>query len=108
MINLQWQAGNNSVISAILFDSTSGPDTTAPAAVSNLATSNPTATTITLNWTAPGDDDSTGTAHTTYDIRYRTGGAVNASNWASSHASHRRTDRQAVAGTNQNYGRQAA
>jgi len=44
------------------------PDTTAPAAVVNLALSNPTVNSITLTWTAPGDDGSTGTA-TTYDIR---------------------------------------
>ena len=31
-------------------------DTTAPAAVSNLATSSPTSNSITLTWTAPGDD----------------------------------------------------
>ena len=39
-----------------------GGDTTAPAAVSNLATSDPTSNSITLSWTAPGDDGSTGTA----------------------------------------------
>ena len=44
-------------------------DVTAPAAVTNLATSGPTGTTVTLTWTAPGDDNNTGTA-TTYDIRY--------------------------------------
>ena len=32
------------------------PDTTAPAAVSNLASSSPTASSVTLTWTAPGDD----------------------------------------------------
>jgi len=45
------------------------PDITAPAAVTNLATCSPTSTSVTLTWTAPGDDGSTGTA-TTYDIRY--------------------------------------
>ena len=66
----------------VLFLDVAGGDTTAPAAVTNLATSSPTTNSITLTWTAPGDDGSTGTA-TTYDIRYRTGGAVNDSNWAS-------------------------
>jgi hypothetical protein len=56
-------------------------DTTAPAAVSNLATSSPTGSSITLSWTAPGDDGSTGTA-TTYDIRYSTS-AITDANWGS-------------------------
>ena len=56
-------------------------DITAPAAVTNLATSNPTGTTVKLAWTAPGDDNNTGTA-TTYDIRYGTS-AINSGNWAS-------------------------
>ena len=46
-------------------------DTTPPAAVTGLAASNPTSSTIDLTWTAPGDDEDTGTA-TTYDIRYST------------------------------------
>ncbi len=41
-------------------DSFPPPDTTAPAAVSNLATTGPTQTSITLTWTAPGDDGSDG------------------------------------------------
>ena len=56
----------------LVINDTSPPDTTPPAAVSNLATSSPTTNSITLNWTAPGDDGSTGTA-TTYDIRYSAG-----------------------------------
>ena len=56
-------------------------DVTAPAAVTNLATSGPTGTTVTLTWTAPGDDNNTGTA-TTYDIRYGAS-AINSGNWAS-------------------------
>lgn len=46
-------------------------DVTAPSAVSDLATANPTATSIDLTWTAPGDDAGSGTA-ATYDIRYST------------------------------------
>jgi len=56
-------------------------DTTPPAAVSNLAASNPTASTIDLAWTAPGDDGSTGTA-TSYDIRYSTS-TITEGNWSS-------------------------
>ena len=55
-------------------------DTVAPAAVSNLATSSPTTSSITLTWTAPGDNGSSGTA-TTYDIRYSTS-TINSGNWA--------------------------
>lgn len=50
---------------------TNVPDTTAPAAVSNLSLSNASDNSITVSWTAPGDDGSTGTA-TTYDLRYST------------------------------------
>jgi hypothetical protein len=56
-------------------------DITAPEAVSDLATSGATSTTIDLDWTAPGDDGATGTA-TTYDVRYSTS-AITAGNWGS-------------------------
>ena len=46
-------------------------DTTAPAVVTNLSASNPTASSLQLTWTAPGDDNSTGTA-ASYDVRYST------------------------------------
>jgi len=46
-------------------------DTTPPANATNLAAGNPTPGSITLTWTAPGDDNNTGTA-TQYDIRYAT------------------------------------
>ena len=54
-------------------------DVTPPAAVTNLATSNPTANSITLTWTAPGDDGDEGQAKT-YDIRYSTSEITDA-NW---------------------------
>ncbi|GEM_PF-4230855 len=50
---------------------TAAGDTAAPAAITNLALSGATASSIDLSWTAPGDDNNTGTA-TTYDIRYST------------------------------------
>jgi len=56
------------------------PDTMPPAAVVNLAAGSPTSGSITLTWTAPGDDGSSGTA-SQYDIRYSTS-AINESNWA--------------------------
>ncbi|MGD2271665.1 MAG: fibronectin type III domain-containing protein, partial [Desulfobacterales bacterium] len=57
------------------------PDSTPPAAISDLAIGTITSTTIQLTWTAPGDDDTFGTA-TTYDIRYSTS-PITAGNWAS-------------------------
>ena len=54
-------------------------DSTAPAAITDLATSNPTSNSITLSWTAPGDDGNTGTA-SRYDIRYSTS-TINQANW---------------------------
>lgn len=54
-------------------------DTTAPAAVNDLAAVNSTYYTIALRWTAPGDDGNTGQAHS-YDIRYSNSYITNA-NW---------------------------
>ena len=56
-------------------------DETAPAAVSDLATSAITHATATVSWTAPGDDGSEGQA-TTYDLRYATS-QITAGTWAS-------------------------
>ena len=56
-------------------------DSTAPAAISDLAANHPSSGTVRLTWTAPGDDGSSGTA-TTYDIRYSTG-TITDGNWAS-------------------------
>ena len=58
-----------------------GGDTTAPAAVSDLATGTVTSNSVDLSWTAPGDDGSTGTA-TTYDVRFSTS-AITEGNWNS-------------------------
>jgi hypothetical protein len=46
-----------------------GGDVTPPAAITDLAVSNQTATSVTLTWTAPGNDGNIGAA-TSYDIRY--------------------------------------
>ena len=56
-------------------------DATAPATITNLAASGPTASSVNLAWTAPGDDGSTGTA-TLYDVRYSTS-TITTGNWAS-------------------------
>jgi hypothetical protein len=57
-----------------------GGDISPPAAISDLTTSNPTSSSITLTWTAPGDDGMIGTAHA-YDIRYSTS-LITDANWA--------------------------
>jgi len=46
-------------------------DSASPSAVTNLAISSPATNSLTLQWTAPGDDANSGTA-TTYDLRYST------------------------------------
>ncbi len=50
---------------------TTGPDTTPPAAVSDLRVTGATPTTLSLAWTAPGDDGTEGTA-ASYEIRRAT------------------------------------
>ncbi len=47
------------------------PETTSPSAIANLAIGTKTASSVVLNWTAPGDDSTTGTA-AQYDLRYST------------------------------------
>ncbi|WP_139491448.1 cadherin-like beta sandwich domain-containing protein [Brevibacillus dissolubilis] len=55
-------------------------DTTAPAATVDLTAGGATGSAVTLNWTAPGDDEMTGTA-ATYDIRYSTQ-PITEENWS--------------------------
>ncbi len=57
-------------------------DTTAPAAINDLSISNPTENSITLTWTAPGDDENTGTA-AGYVVKYSMSRSINDSNWDS-------------------------
>ncbi len=57
------------------------PDTTAPAAVTNLAAGSPTTDGIRLTWTAVGDDGLTGRA-AAYDIRYAAS-AITDATWGS-------------------------
>lgn len=56
------------------------PDTTPPARITNLSVRSLTATSVTLGWTATGDDGASGQA-TSYDIRYSTS-TITSQNWA--------------------------
>ncbi len=71
---------NWSSVSNIVSQATA-PEQDAPATIATITTSAPTQTSLTLNWTAPGDDGTTGTA-AEYDIRYSTS-LINESNWDS-------------------------
>lgn len=65
------EAGNAGPLSNVVSALTGSPppaDVTAPAAVANLSVSAQTSTSVTLRWTATGDDNVTGTA-ASYDLR---------------------------------------
>jgi hypothetical protein len=63
---------------------TGSNDTTAPAAITDLAHGAVTTNSVVLTWTAPGDDGTTGTADT-YDIRYSTAPITEANFSAATH-----------------------
>ncbi len=73
------EAGNWSGISNIV-SATTDSDQTPPMTVADLVTLLPTQTSLTLAWTAPGDDSTSGTA-SEYDIRYSTAPISNATAW---------------------------
>jgi phosphodiesterase/alkaline phosphatase D-like protein len=76
-------SGNTAELGPYFFTTTS--DSTAPAAISDLAApaADVKATSFVLSWTATGDDDNIGTA-SSYDIRYSTVSASDIdTNWAS-------------------------
>ena len=62
-----WSGVSNSPSGTTL----SAPDTTAPSAITDLAVTGGGITELTLSWTSPGDDGSTGTA-AAYDVRVAT------------------------------------
>jgi Fibronectin type III domain len=70
-----WSGYSNVAVKA------TGGDATPPAAIADLSVTGQTGTSLSLRWTAPGDDGNTGTA-TSYDIRYSTS-AITAANWNS-------------------------
>ena len=65
----------------IVADCVSGPDEIPPKAISNLSVWSAGTTTMALNWTAPGDDSTFGTA-VQYDLRYSTS-SIDAGTFAS-------------------------
>jgi hypothetical protein len=71
---------NWSGFSNVATKTTSG-DATPPAAIADLTVTGVTGTSLSLRWTAPGNDGTSGTA-TSYDIRYSTSPITNG-NWSS-------------------------
>ncbi len=85
-VEIHQNVGNSTDISFNLQLTASGSggpsgDTAAPAAVTDLAAGNATTNSITLTWTAPGDDGNTGTA-SSYDVRLSLA-PITEANWAS-------------------------
>jgi hypothetical protein len=81
LIRVADEVPNWSGYSNLAVRATSGTDVTAPRAITDLAVTSTTGTSMSLRWTAPGDDGGTGTA-TSYDVRYSTS-AITSANWAS-------------------------
>jgi hypothetical protein len=95
--NCYWGGKKKSVAEGVIWDGLDDPDlglvtyepfltvpckvddTTPPSAITDLTVSSSTANSITLTWTAPGDDGSVGVA-AEYDIRYSTSEITDA-NW---------------------------
>jgi len=93
-------AGNWSTISNVVSKTTpSAPDLVRPAPIA-VNVGSITDTTVTLNWTAVGDDSLTGTA-TSYDVRFSTF-PITASNWSTT-AAATGEPAPAVAGTAQSF-----
>lgn len=92
------EAGNESFLSNVV--STTLPDGTAPSAVANLSVTAVSLSGLTLSWTSPGDDGSTGTA-TSYDLRYNTAPITEAT-WATA-AQASGEPAPAAAGTTQGF-----
>ncbi|MGE5416996.1 MAG: putative Ig domain-containing protein [Acidobacteriota bacterium] len=79
--NVTITASDGSLSNSIIVKITvKGVDVTAPAAISNLSAGNASKNNVVLNWTAPGNDGSVGTA-SNYDIRY-SNSPITETNWA--------------------------
>ena len=70
------------VVTRVSFTVVAPPDTTPPAAITDLSIPSVGNGAATLRWTSPGDDGMTGTA-TSYVMKYSTAGSVTESNWSS-------------------------
>lgn len=77
-------AGNVSPLSNVVMVTTQGNETIPPAAVTDLAATGTTSSSITLTWTAPGDDGVVGTAYR-YDIRWSLS-PITSTNFTAAHA----------------------
>ena len=99
MIRAADEVPNWSGFSNLATKTTSG-DATPPATVADLTVTNTTGNAITVRWTAPGDDGTTGTA-SSYDVRYSTG-TITTANWGSA-SQATGEPAPAVAGTQQTF-----
>lgn len=90
---------NWSGYSNVATKTTSG-DATAPSAITTLAVTGTTGSTMALRWNAPGNDGTTGTA-ASYDIRYSTS-PITSGNWTSA-TQATGEPAPAVSGTQQTY-----
>ncbi|HET7497274.1 MAG TPA: fibronectin type III domain-containing protein [Candidatus Eisenbacteria bacterium] len=80
MIRAADEVPNWSGYSNVAVRATSG-DATPPATIADLSVTGTTGTSISVRWTAPGDDGTTGTA-ASYDVRYSTS-TITSANWSS-------------------------
>lgn len=99
MIRAADEVPNWSGYSNVAVRSTSG-DATAPATIADLTVTGTTGTSISVRWTAPGDNGTTGTA-ATYDVRYSTS-TITSSNWSGA-LQATGEPAPAVAGTSQSF-----
>ena len=100
LINLTVASQTDANVSEAKIFTTTVADIKAPAQITDLATSSPTTSSITLTWTAPGDDGNVGTA-SEYDIRYSTS-AITEANWGAATQCSGEPAPQ-VAGTSESY-----
>jgi hypothetical protein len=81
-IGIHWEGGPHAHFDdAAFFVGSTPSDTTPPAAITDLSVQEVTTDSVTLTWTAPGDDGNAGRA-TNYDVRYSSS-QVTQANWAS-------------------------
>jgi hypothetical protein len=100
LVRVADEVPNWSGYSNLAVRTTSGSDVTAPRAITDLAVTSTTGISMSLRWTAPGDDGGTGTA-ASYDVRYSTS-AITSANWGSA-VSATGEPAPAAAGTQQTF-----